>query len=179
MNVPGNPELQTERLRLRAPRLEDADAIFAAYATDPEVTRYMLWAPHTDTGVTREFLERLRTDVGEGRTVPWVIEIRPAGELAGMIDLRGTDHQREVGYVLARAHWGRGLMTEAVAAVARWGLAQPGVYRVFAAVDVENIASARVLEKAGFLREGVLRRFAAHGNRSPEPRDAVLYAVVR
>lgn len=93
-----------------------------------------------------------------------------------MIELRPTDHGVELGYVLARAYWGNGYMPEAVRAVADWALGEPSVMRVSAYCDVDNAASQRVLEKAGFSPEGVLHRFADVPNESAEPRDAVMYA---
>jgi RimJ/RimL family protein N-acetyltransferase len=70
-------------------------------------------------------------------------------------------------------------MTEAVRAVADWWLEQPAIYRVWAVCDVENRASARVLERAGFELEGTLRRWMIHPNVSDEPRDALCWARVR
>ena len=78
--------------------------------------------------------------------------------------------------MLARTEWGQGYMTEALSAVADMVLAQPSVMRIWAYVDTENASSIRVLEKAGFIREGVLHRWADHPNVSSEPRDAAMYA---
>ena len=90
-----------------------------------------------------------------------------------------TDFAADLGYGLARQHWGHGYATEAVQAVVRWALSQEQFYRVWATCDVENLASARVLEKAGMQREGILRRFIIHPNISSEPRDCYCYAVVK
>ncbi len=70
-------------------------------------------------------------------------------------------------------------MTEAVRAVIAWVFAQPGIYRVWAVCDVENLASARVLEKAGMHLEGILRRWLIHSNVSVEPRDCFCYSIVK
>jgi RimJ/RimL family protein N-acetyltransferase len=70
-------------------------------------------------------------------------------------------------------------MTEAVRACIQWALGQPGVYRVYATVDTENIPSQRVLEKAAMQREGLLRRESLHPNISPEPRDCYMYSIVK
>ena len=102
------------------------------------------------------------------------------GSLRGAFELRRDDANRMgFGYVLARSWWGQGLMTEALAAVAEWALAQPEVFRVSALCDTENVASARVMEKAGLVREGLLRRRSVHPNIGDEPRDCFLYARVR
>ncbi|MDP9309700.1 MAG: GNAT family N-acetyltransferase, partial [Chloroflexota bacterium] len=84
-----------------------------------------------------------------------------------------------LGYVLMRAAWGQGLMPEATAAVMNWALAQPEIFRVWALCDIENRASARVLEKVGMQREGLMGRGVLHPNISDEPRDCWLYAKVK
>ena len=70
-------------------------------------------------------------------------------------------------------------MTEALRAVADWALAQPGIWRIGDVCDVDNRASARVMEKAGMSCEGRLRRWGIHPCISPEPRDCLSYARVR
>jgi len=72
-----------------------------------------------------------------------------------------------------------GYMTEAVAGIIDWALKQESVYRVWAVCDVENLASAQVLEKAGMQREGILRRWTMHPNRSDEPRDCYCCAITK
>jgi RimJ/RimL family protein N-acetyltransferase len=56
---------------------------------------------------------------------------------------------------------------------------QNAIYRVWATCDVENLASAHVLEKAGMQKEGILRRYILHPNISPEPRDSYCYSVIK
>ncbi len=97
-----------------------------------------------------------------------------------MIELRiDTTTRAELGYVLARPAWGQGYMTEAVQTLAHLALHEIPVARVSAVCDVDNLASARVLEKSGLLREGRLRRYIMHRNVSDEPRDVYLYARSR
>ena len=81
--------------------------------------------------------------------------------------------------MLARPFWRRGLMTEALAEVARWAMGQPEIWRIGAVCDTENLASARVMEKSGMIREGVLQRWMLHPNVSLEPRDCFSYALTR
>jgi len=171
------PVIETPRLRLRAPALDDAPAIFTGYAQDPVVTRYVSWRTHTSAGDARAFLQHCATALADGTEANWVIEA--AGALAGMVGLRLGAHRAELGYVLARPHWGRGLATEAARAVAEWALARPGCFRLWAVCDVENRASARVLEKIGMEREGRLRHWIVAPNLGQEPRDVWCYARVR
>jgi RimJ/RimL family protein N-acetyltransferase len=105
---------------------------------------------------------------------------RGNGDVRGAFDLRQSEpHRVGFGYVLARRWWGQGLMTEALTEVVHWALHQDGVFRIGSTCDVENIGSARVMEKAGLLREGLLRRWLIHPNLSSEPRDCFSYARVR
>jgi RimJ/RimL family protein N-acetyltransferase len=171
--------IATARLRLRRPAPEDAPAIFATWARDPEVTRYLTWRPHRSLAATREFLKLSAAARKEGRAFAWAITLKDDGRLVGMIELRPDGHRVELGYCLGRAWWGRGFMTEAVRAVADWALAQRDVVRVWAVCDVENPASARVLEKAGMAREGLLRRWSLHPNVSATPRDCWCFARVK
>jgi RimJ/RimL family protein N-acetyltransferase len=112
--------------------------------------------------------------IGEGCEL-----VGESGELIGMVGLRVRDFKAEVGYVLARRWWGRGLVAEALRPVVAWALGQPAVYRVWAVCDVENRASARVMEKVGMEREGLLRRYTLRPNASAEPRDSYCYSVVK
>ena len=170
------PEIQTQRLRLRFPVLSDAKAVFDGYASDEEVARFVMWTPHQALTSVEEFIrERIRRiDTGEEFT--WAITIPTDDHAMGMLGARVRGHKVDIGYVLAKPHWNRGYMTEAISSVTNWFLSQPSLFRVWAVCDVENIGSARALEKSSFSREGVLRRWVIHPNRSKTPRDCYVYA---
>ncbi len=173
--------LRTDRLLLRPPEPSDAEAIYDAYATDSEVTRFVLWRPHKRVEETRAFLKEAARAWDGGRRFPWVILLRDAAEdsLIGMVELRLAGHRADLGYVLARDAWGRGYMTEALRAVLETAFAVRDVRRVAAYCHVENVGSARVMEKAGMEREGLLRSYALFPNVGDEPADCWLYAAVR
>lgn len=172
-------ELETPRLLLRPPRIADAQTIFEAYACDPEVTRYVIWPTHRDPDETRRFLRECVAEMPRDHRFPWVLIERDSGALIGMMELRRSGHVAEAGYVLARPSWGRGYATEALRRAMDFGWSEPGLRRIWAACDTENLASARVMEKAGMQREGVLRRYAVMVNLGPDPRDVFCYAAVR
>jgi RimJ/RimL family protein N-acetyltransferase len=167
---------ETPRLHLRPPAAGDAEALFAAYCQDPLVCRYLEWAPHGSVADTRAFLARCVAGWPAGTPLTWVLGDRGGGPPFGMLEARVRPHAVELGYVLARARWGQGLMAEAVAAVTAAALGHPGCFRVQALVDAENRASARVLETAGFRQEGRLARYGVHPNMGSEPRDVFMYA---
>jgi len=171
--------IQTERLILRKPRIEDASAIFNGYAQDPDVTRYMTWKPHKKIQETEQFLSACMNLWREGKDFAYAITLKENSQLIGMFAVHPMNLKIEVGYGMARLFWGQGYMTEALRAVIDWALVQPDIFRVQAICDVENIGSARVMEKAGMTREGLLRRYVLHPNISDEPRDVYLYAIVK
>jgi len=171
--------LQTERLLLRKPRMEDAAVVFESYAQDPEVTRYLVWKPHKNLQETEQFLSACLSLWHKGRDFAYVITQIADDRLIGMFGLHPMKMKIEVGYVLARPYWSKGYMTEALRTVIEWAFSQPGIFRVQATCDVENVASWRVMEKAGMTREGVLRRYILHPNLSDVPRDVYMYAIVK
>jgi ribosomal-protein-alanine N-acetyltransferase len=139
MNPPRT--LETERLRLRPPALDDAQAIFGEYAQDPQVTRYLTRRPHDSVETTRTFLRRCVQSWERETAFPWVITHKADGRLVGMIEPRIDGHRVDLGYVLARPSWGQGLATEAARVVVDWALGEPGVFRVWAVCDADNGAS--------------------------------------
>ncbi len=174
------PEIiETPRLRLRPPVMDDAALIFERYAQDTEVTRYLIWRPHQTVEETRAFLRRCISEWENGSAFQWVLSRKEDGGLVGMAEIRIDGYKADLGYLLARPHWGRGYMAEAVRAIIDWTLEQKGIYRIWAVCDVENSASVRVLEKVGMRREGVLRRWSIHPNLGDEPRDCYCYAIVK
>lgn len=177
MNAPES--IATERLLLRKPRLSDAEAILEEYARDPLATRYLLFRPHESLEETSAFLQARLAKWGAGEELVWAITVKPEDRVVGMIACRFNGHRADIGYVLAQRLWGRGYMAEAVRSVVNWALGQEGIYRVWAVCDTGNAASARVMEKAGMTREGILRRWMVHPNLSHEPRDCFVYSKVR
>ena len=91
----------TQRLLLRPVTLDDAEAIFTAYAQDPEVTRYVIWSPHRHLGDTREFLQRCLDRREAGTEFTWAICL-PDGTLIGTFALRIDGHKANTGYGIAR-----------------------------------------------------------------------------
>jgi RimJ/RimL family protein N-acetyltransferase len=170
--------LETPRLVLRELRGEDAPAV-QAYASDLEVVRYLDWGPSSPAD-TRRFL----ATAGEARkALPrtlyhLAIVLKATDDLIGgcRIEIRSpASGSGDVGYVLDRRAWGRGHATEATRALLALAFGPLGLHRVWATCDVENRASARVLEKVGMRREGLLRQ---HVRRRGEWRDSCLYAIL-
>jgi RimJ/RimL family protein N-acetyltransferase len=168
--------IETERLLLRWPTEADAEEMFARYAKDPDVTRYMSWRPHRSLDDTLAYLELKRSD---DSLYNWLVYSREGGQLLGTIGCRVDMHIVQFGYCYARDAWGRGNATEAAQTMVRVWLAEPTVWRVQAFCDPKNVASARVLEKAGLTYEGTLRKHSLTPNICEGPQDVRCYAIVR
>jgi RimJ/RimL family protein N-acetyltransferase len=164
---PQGPErIETARLVVRRPYSSDAAAIFARYASDPAVTKYLGWPTHRS-------VDDKRWSVG-----PYLLESRD-GALMGSTGLSlETPYRGSTGYVLAKDAWGRGYATEALQTMTILARSM-GVRRLYAICHVDHEASWRVLEKCGFTREGILRKYAEFPNLAPgEPSDVCCYALV-
>ena len=168
---------QTARLTFRPLGMTDARAIFDGYAQDSEVSRYLTWRPHLSIRHTEGYVQAC-LKATTART--YVLVQRGTDDILGAFDLRDAGPARlGFGYVLARPYWGRGLMTEALTEVVDWAMRQPSIWRIGDVVDADNRVSARVMEKAGLEREGLLRRWGLHPNMGEAPRDCFSYAKVR
>lgn len=172
-------QILTQRLILRKPRKGDGLLVYERYAQDAEVRRFLLFPPPEGVQDSEAFITRCLKVWAEGRAFPYAIESKADGRFLGMVEIRMDAFKADIGYVLAREEWGQGYASEAAKAIVDWALSQKEIYRVWAFCDVENLASAHVMEKAGMQREGILRRFAMHPNTSPEPRDVFIYAKVK
>jgi [ribosomal protein S5]-alanine N-acetyltransferase len=171
--------LHTSRLALRPVVPEDARTIFDTYGQDPEVSRFTVWTPHQKLEDAELFVSGCISRSPEAART-YAICDRDTATLQGLLGLTQIrPHHVEFGYVLARRYWGHGLMTEALTAAADWALAQFENFRISGCCDVDNTGSARVMEKAGLVREALLRRWLVHPNISDNPRDCFLYARVR
>lgn len=153
--------LHTPRLLLRPFESHDAPAIHA-YAGDPEVVVHVEWGPNTEEQ-TRRFLEDTlqRQQHPDRRDFPFAVVLRSENQLVGGTHLY-VEHPeiREawIGYVLAQAYWGQGIITEAARALLVFGFDELGLHRIYATCRPENLGSQRVLEKIGMTREGHLRQ---------------------
>lgn len=153
------PALETERLRLRPFADSDADDLFALQS-DARVLRYWDSAPWTDRASVARFLEGCRRLAEEGTGARVAIERADSAGFVGWCTFNSWNPEfrsASLGYCLTEKAWGRGYATEAARAVLDWAYDALDLNRVQAETDTRNVASARVLEKVGFIREGTLR----------------------
>ncbi len=175
------PVLETPRLLLRELRPEDADDALRYYA-DVELMRYYD-APMTTREQVLESFARHRQRFLRDEALRWGITLRDEGRVIGTCGYMrdqppgdGAHWRAEVSYVLARSYWNRGIATEAVAAIIRYGFEHYRLHRIEAHVVTVNAASERVLRKLGFREEGYLRESYFSGGRFLDER---LFALLK
>lgn len=161
MNTIGTKTIETERLVLRRYRVDDAEDMYNNWTSDPEVTRFLSWPTHTSLDFTKDLLEKWVTYYDEGRTYNWGITQKGEDHVIGNIAVVERDERTcsyEIGYVLSKRYWGRGIMPEALKAVIRYLFeGESDLMRVYATHDLRNAKSGRVMQKAGMHFDGILR----------------------
>ncbi len=179
MNKTGTQTIETQRLILRRFRIEDAEDMFNNWASDPEVTRFLTWPPHTSIEVTENLLTDWISRYEDGGYFNWVMEYKETGKAIGnisVVKLYEDIDAADVGYCMSRKHWGQGLMSEALKGVMDYLFDVVGLNRVAANHDVNNSRSGRVMEKAGMIQEGILK---AAGKNNLGIHDVVWHAMIR
>lgn len=158
------PTLRTERLVLDAVADRDAEAIFAM-RSDPECMRYVPRPLARSMSDAVAHIALIRSEQAANACLAWALRLEEEGTAIGILSLlrfKPEHHRAEVGYMLAREHWGRGLMTEAVAAAVDHAFTVLGFHSIEGIVDPRNVGSCKVLEHVGFVREALFRENFLH-----------------
>jgi RimJ/RimL family protein N-acetyltransferase len=151
--------LRTDRLVLRALEETDGEAFYEVFS-DPETMRYWSGTPVGDQAEAQALLRREFALLDGGDCQTWAVALPDSDRLIGKISLFGISGQNrraEIGYILRRDQWGRGLMSEALAVVLDHAFDEVGLHRIEADTDPANRPSLALLEKFGFRREGLFR----------------------
>jgi RimJ/RimL family protein N-acetyltransferase len=158
---------------LRPLTRENLDDFFL-WASDPEVAKFMTWEAYTDKKDAFEFL------VNIAETHPYFKAIVFDGKVVGSVTLSvgkgNNSFKAELGYVLSRKYWGKGITTAAVIKAVQEGFSQLNLSRIEAYVDPQNIASQRVLEKSGMKLEGHLKSYMLFKGQIS---DRYIYAITQ
>jgi RimJ/RimL family protein N-acetyltransferase len=158
--LPAFPQLQGKRVRLRGPRREDAEALFALFS-DPAVMRYWSRPPMTTLGEAQGLVGEMLDSFEQRSLLNWMVTTRDDDGVIGTCTLFRIDPRHrhaEIGYALRSDHWGRGIAGEAVALVLDWAFRRLDLQRVEADIDPRNDGSRQLLARLGFSSEGVMRQ---------------------
>jgi [ribosomal protein S5]-alanine N-acetyltransferase len=171
----GPVEIQTNRLLLRQFRASDVDDVLA-YRNDPEFGRYL---PHIPQPFTRRDAEEF---VARNIAEPWdtypTFAIVFEGTVIGTVnlDIDQTHGIAMLGFAIGRAHWGKGIGSEAVRAAVAWAFEALGLARIWATTDARNVRSRQLMEKLGMQVEGRLR---SHERARDGRTDKLSYGLLR
>lgn len=170
--------LLSKRIKLRCIEDRDALALFELYS-DPEVMRYWSHAPWTTIDQARIAIDEARLDHATGASLHCAIEHRTSGVLIGSCALYAfvtQDRRASLGYLLSKAHWGQGYLSEAMRVLLDYAFTELNLNRVEAEVNRCNTGSAKALERLGFRHEGVCaKRWIVAG----EKYDTESYGLLR
>lgn len=153
------PPIDTKRLTVRSVQERDLSDLLVVNGHD-EVTRYLPYASWTHMADAQSWLERMRAARATGNALQWVVVDKSSAAVIGaclLFQYDAPSARAELGYVLGRAHWGQGLMHEALAGVLDCAFYTLGLRRIEAEVDPRNVASGKLLKRLGFQSEGILR----------------------
>ena len=153
MKAIGTQILQTERLILRRFVESDAEAMFQNWASSAENLTHVTWDPNPDVEVTRNSIRNWVASYTNPNYFKWAICLKEDPEQVigdiSIVEIDEIDSSCEIGYILGKNYWGRGMMTEALKAVLDFCFTQAGFQKVRARYASLNPASGRVMEKAG------------------------------
>lgn len=161
MKHTGTVRIETDNLILRRFKMDDAETMFLNWAGDDEVTRYLTWPTHSDVEVSRYVISMWEKDYESLSSYQWCIELRELGQAIGsigVVNLREDIDMVEIGYCIGKGFWGRGITSEALNALIYFFFEEIKVNRIEAKHDSRNIASGKVMEKCGLVREGEKRQ---------------------
>jgi [ribosomal protein S5]-alanine N-acetyltransferase len=170
-------KIETPRLMLQRLRYEDAEEIFYTYACKPEATRYLSWKTHRSVEDTRAFLRYAMDAWNKGTDYSFSIRLKDNRKLAGSFGVMHDDGRIQFGYVLSPVIWGNGYATEACRAVMQILKTYPSLFRIGTFVDLDNVASIRVLLKSGLIEEARLEKWYRFVNQNNTPKDCALFRL--
>jgi len=171
------PILHTDRLVLRELTVNDAQAILNCFSNS-DVLRHYGQNPLTSLDQVRQIINNFSTNYDEKRGIKWGIELKGQAGIIGTIGFQewSTEHKRaEISYALFPESWGKGYALEAVNKVISFGFQKMELVRIGAIVFTENDASNRLLIKAGFEKEGLLKKYMHQNN---VPYDTYIYSLI-
>ncbi len=169
--------ITTQRLSLRPLAPVDAKQLFRIYS-DPEFMRYWSSPPWTSVDQAAALILRDERELAAGKHLRLGVFLNLRHSLIGTCSLfqfNEPSRRAELGYGIAPAHWRQGYMYEAVTALIHFAFEDLALHRLEADIDPRNVASARSLEKLGFIREGLLRERWIVGE---ETSDSALYGLL-
>lgn len=171
--------LETDRLILREFKIDDAEAMYRNWATDPECCKYLAWDVHQNLDETKSVIQKWIDEYQKG-SYQWVVELKENHEIIGSITVVRVHEEHktaEIGYCYGSKFWHHGYATEALRCVIEYLLNECGFYLVECGHISGNPASGRVMQKAGMKQDAILRE--RHINKVTKERNDLIYYSIK
>ena len=149
LNHRGSKVIETNRIMMRKFTLDDADAMYENWASDPKVTKYLTWRAHANKKISQDVVETWCAHYKEN-TYHWAVVLKETNQPIGSIGigrLYEEENRAEFGYTIGQKHWNKGLVTEAMTALLDYFFNEIGFERIDGLHDVQNPASGKVMKK--------------------------------
>ena len=172
------PIIETGRLILREVTVSDAKNMLS-YLSDDTVMKYMGLVPFQKEDDVLDEISWYQSIYEEGTGIRWGITIKDSGEVigsCGFLNMLSKHHRADVGYELSKEYWGKGLASEALAAVVKYGFDHFQLERIQALIEPDNFPSQKLVEKQGFIREGLLRNYEFTCGKFD---DLIMYSIIK
>lgn len=172
------PVLETNRLVLRKITKDDANSILR-YLSDKEVMKYYGLNPFTSLDDALEEISWYQSIYENKTGIRWGITLKDQGIVVGSCGFHGTvsQHYRtDIGFELSKEQWGKGIAFEAVEAIIKYGFEHLNFHRIQALIEPPNLSSQKLVEKLGFIREGLMRNYEFAGGKFD---DLYMYSLLK
>jgi [ribosomal protein S5]-alanine N-acetyltransferase len=155
------PIIETNRLKLRKVIKEDANDMFT-YLSDKDVVNHMGLEPFLTVNEVYDEIGWYQSICEDGTGIRWGITFKDSGKVigsCGFLNMKSKHHRAEVGFELSKDYWGKGIASEALDAVVKYGFLHFQLERIEALIEPANVPSQKLVERKGFLKEGLLRHY--------------------
>jgi [ribosomal protein S5]-alanine N-acetyltransferase len=155
------PVIETKRLILRKVTAEDAEDMLT-YLSDKDVVKHMGLEPFQTVKDAEDEISWYESIVKEGTGIRWGITLKDSGKVigsCGFLNRVAKHHRTEIGFELSKDYWGKGIASEALDAVVKYGFRHFQLERIEALIEPANLPSQKLVEKQGFTKEGLLRHY--------------------
>lgn len=172
-------KIKGESITLRKLRMSDAENIYKKFHR-PEILKWILFQPHKNFNVKdqKQWIKKTQFKIRAHKAYVFGITLPHSTEIIGIISLEEFNWKNkntQIGYWLTKEHWGKGLMSQAVKIMLNFAFKKLKLHRVYGAVFADNIPSQKVLEKCGFIKEGITRHATYRFNRW---HDKIRYGIL-
>jgi [ribosomal protein S5]-alanine N-acetyltransferase len=172
------PILTTKRLTLRDIKLDDANDIYY-YASNYDVSKFMVWNRHKSIEDTFNFINLTIENYTNESYFDWAIVLKENNKVIGTCgfpNYRNKIHYTDIGYVISKDYWNRGITTEAVNKIIEFAFKELNVIRIQAMCQIENLSSENLMKKIGMSCEGILKKYLLKNDKYY---DMKLYAILK